>query len=84
MMFSINSDIDMDEVDAARRGRLAFFKGEGEGEAWASASRFEQLCEVAFVGSKTPHLSPLPFSKGRGDRTHACGYLWRPLPREVA
>ena len=63
----------MDEVDAALRGHLAFFKGEGEGEAWASASRFEQLCEVAFVRSKTPHLSPLPFTKGRGDRRTPVG-----------
>ncbi len=83
-MFSTNSDIDVDEVNAARRDRLAFFKGEGEGEAWASASRFEQGCKVGFVGSETPHLIPLPFCKGRGDKTHACGYLWRPLPRGVA
>jgi len=74
----------MDEVHAARRGRLAFFKGEGEGEAWTSASRFEQLCEVVFFGSNTPHLIPLLFCKGRGDKTHTCGYLWRLLPREVA
>jgi hypothetical protein len=65
-------------------GRLAFLKGEGEGEAWTSASRFEQSCEVAFVGSKTPHLNPLPFCKGRGNKTRACEYLWRRLPREVA
>jgi hypothetical protein len=72
------------KMRATRRGHLAFFKGEGEGEAWTSARRFEQLCEVAFFGSKTPHLIPLPFRKGRGDKTHACGYLWRPRPREVA
>jgi hypothetical protein len=83
-MFSTNWDIAIREVYAARLGRLAFLKGEGEGEAWASASRFEQPCEVAFVGSKTPHLIPLPFCKGRGDKTPACGYLWHPLPREVA
>ena len=70
-MVSTNWDIAIDEAYAARWGRLAFLKGEGEGEAWASASRFEQLCEVAFVGSKTPHLSPLPFGKGRGDGPHA-------------
>jgi hypothetical protein len=80
MIFSI----DVHEVCAARRGRLAFLKGEGAGEAWASASRFERLCEVAFVGSKTPHLGPLPFSNGGGDKTPACGCLWRPLPRGVA
>jgi hypothetical protein len=73
----------MDEVYAARRGHLAFFKGEGQGEAWTSARRLEHF-EVVFFGSKTPHLSPLPFCKGRGDKTPACGYLWRPLPREVA
>jgi hypothetical protein len=47
MMFSINSEIDMDEVDAARRGHLAFSKGEGEGEAWASARRVTLPGEVA-------------------------------------
>ena len=30
MMLSINSDIDVDEVDAAHRGRLALLKGEGK------------------------------------------------------
>jgi hypothetical protein len=38
---------------------------------------------VVFVGSKTPHLIPLPFCKGRGDKTPACGHLSRPLLREV-
>ena len=53
-----------------RAGVASPFSKEREGEAWAwpSASRFEQLCEVAFVGSQTPHLSPLPFSKGRGNK----------------
>jgi hypothetical protein len=42
-----------------RRGRLALSKGEGEGEGfiWLSG-----VCE-----QRTPHLSPLPLSKGRGD-----------------
>jgi hypothetical protein len=83
-MFSTNSDIAIDEVYAARWGRLAFLKGEGKGEGPASASRFGRLFEVIFFGSKTPHLIPLPFCKGRGDKTLACGHLWRPLPREVA
>ena len=82
-MFSTNSDIEMNEADAARRGRLAFFKGEREGEAWTSVRPLEDF-EVVFFGSKTPHLIPLPFCKGRGDKMHACGYLWLPLPREVA
>jgi hypothetical protein len=84
MMFSTNSDIATDEVYAARLGRLAFLKGEGEGEAWASASRFEQRCEVAFVGSKTPHLSPLPFSKGRGDRPRTICCALRSLQGQAA
>jgi hypothetical protein len=57
--------------------------GEGEGVGPVPARRLEHF-KVVFFGSKTPHLSPLPFSKGRGDKTHACGYLWRPLRREVA
>ena len=80
MIFSI----DIDEVCAACRGRLAFLKGEGAGEAWAPASRFERLCQVGFVGSETPHLSPLPFSKGRGDRSpRICCALW-PLQGQAA
>ena len=75
-MFSTNSDIEMNEADAARRGRLAFFKGEREGEAWTSVRPLERF-EVVFFGSKTPHLIPLPFCKGRGDKTPACQYLWR-------
>jgi hypothetical protein len=74
----------MDDVHAARRVRLALLKGEGEGEAWASASRLEQLCEVAFVGSKTPHLSPLPFSKERGDRPHTICCALRSLQGQPA
>jgi hypothetical protein len=71
------------EMRGARLARLALHKEDREGEVWASATRFERLCEAAFVGSKTPQLIPLPFCKRRGDKTHACGYLWRPLPREV-
>ena len=81
-MFSTNSDIEMNEADAARRGRLAFFKGEREGEAWTSVRPLERF-EVVFFGSKTPHLIPIPFCKGRGDKTPACGYLWRPFPRKA-
>ncbi len=66
-----------------RLGHLALHKGEGEGEGPVPARRLEHF-EVVFFGSKTPHLIPLPFCKGRGDKTLACGYLWRPLPREVA
>ncbi len=84
MMFSTNWDIAIDEVYAARWGRLAFLKGEGEGEALASASRFEQLCEVMSFDSKTPHLIPLPFCKGRGDKPSTCDYPLRPLQREAA
>jgi hypothetical protein len=73
MMFSTNWDIVIDEVYAACWGRLAFLKGEEEGEAWTSASRFEQLCEVVFFGSKTPHLSPLPFCKGEATKRTRVG-----------
>jgi hypothetical protein len=65
-------------------GLLALLKGEGEGEAWASASRFEQRCEVTFVGSKTPHLGPLPFSKGRGDRRGTICCALRSLQGQAA
>ena len=82
-MFSTNSGVETHEMRWTRLGHLAFLKGEGEGEAWASASRLNYR-ELVFFGPETPHLSPLPFSKGRGDKTHAYGYLWRPLPREVA
>ena len=67
MTFSTNSDIDMDEVDAARRGRLAFFKGEGRVRLGLRQVALN-ICEVVFFGSKTPHLSPLPFCKGRSDK----------------
>jgi hypothetical protein len=36
-------------------------QGEGEGEGLSKAAR---------ASGKTPHLSPLPFSKGRGDKDH--------------
>jgi hypothetical protein len=83
-MFSTNSDTAIDEAYAARWGRLAFLKGEGEGEAWASSSRFEQPCEVAFVGCKTPHLNPLPFSKGRSDRPRTICCALRSLQGQPA
>jgi hypothetical protein len=89
----------MREVYAARWGRLALLSpfgrdgrasasegkgvGLGEGEGPVPARRLEHF-EAVFFGSKTPHLIPLPFCKGRGDKTHACGYRWRPFPREVA
>src|SRR6266705_797552 len=64
--------------------RLALLKGEGEGEGWASASGIEQLCEMVFVGSKTPHLSPLPFCKRRGDRPHTVFCPLRSLQGQAA
>jgi hypothetical protein len=67
------------EMRGMRLGRLALRKGEGP----VPARRLEHF-EIVFFGSKTPHLIPLPFCKGRGDKTPACGHLWRPLPREVA
>jgi hypothetical protein len=36
-------------------------QGEGKGEGLSKAAR---------TGSQTPHLSPLPFSDGRGDKDH--------------
>ena len=36
-------------------------QGEGEGEGLSKAAR---------ANSKTPHLSALPFSEGRGDKDH--------------
>jgi len=84
-MFSTNSGVETHEMRGTRLGRLALHKGEGEGEGEGPvpARRLEHF-EVVFFGSKTPHLIPLPSCKGRGDKTPACGYLWRPLPREVA
>jgi len=82
-MFSTRSGLETHEMRATRLGRLAFLKGEGEGEGPVPACRLEHF-EVVFFGSKTPHLIPLPFGKWRGDKTPACGYLWRPLPQEVA
>ena len=82
-MFSTNSGVETHEMRGTRLGRLALHKGEGEGEGPVPARRLEHF-EVAFFGSKTPHLIPLPFSKGRGHKTPGCRYLWRPLPREVA
>jgi hypothetical protein len=73
----------MDEVYAARRGHLAFFKGEGQGEAWTSARRLEHF-ECVFFGSKTPHRFPLAFSKGRGDRPHTICCALRSLQGQPA
>ena len=67
------------EMRGMRLGHLALRKDEGPVPA-----RCLEHFEVVFFGSKTPHLIPLLFCKGRGDKTHACGYMWRPLPREVA
>jgi len=75
-MFSTNSGVETHEMRGTRLGRLALHKGEGEGEGPDPARRLEHF-EVVFFGSKTPHLSPLPFCKGRGDKTPACQYLWR-------
>jgi hypothetical protein len=80
-MFSTNSGVETHEMRRTRLGRLALHKGEGEGPV--PARRLEHF-EVVFFGSNTPHLNPFPFRKGRGDKTHACGYLWHPRPREVA
>ena len=82
-MFSTRSDVETHELRGTRLGRLALHKGEGEGEGPVSA-RHLNYRELVFFGSETPHLTPLPFCKGRGDKTPAYGYLWRPLPREVA
>jgi hypothetical protein len=50
------------ETNGMRMVRLALSKGEGEGEGflWLSG-----VC-----GKKIPHLSPLPWDKGRGDKQH--------------
>ena len=82
-MFSTNSGVETHEMRGTRLGRLALHKGEGEGEGPVPARRLEHF-EVVFFGPKTPHVIPLPFCNGRGHKTSACGYLWRPLPREVA
>jgi len=57
--------------------------GEGEGEGPVSARRLEHF-EVMSFDSKTPHLIPLPFCKGRGDKPSTCDYPLRPLQREAA
>ena len=82
-MFSTNSSVETHEMRWTRLGHLALHKGEGKGEGPVPARHLEHF-EVVFFGPKTPHLIPLPFCKGRGHKTSACGYLWRPLPREVA
>jgi hypothetical protein len=80
-MFSTNSSVETHEMRGTRLGRLALHKGEGDGEGSVPARRLEPF-EVVFFGPKTPHLIPLPFCKGRGHKTPACGYLWRPLPEK--
>jgi hypothetical protein len=42
-------------------GRLSRRKGEGEGEGLAGAD----------AGDRTPHLCPLPFCEGRGEKQTA-------------
>jgi len=83
VMFSTNSGVETHGMCGVRLGRLALQKGEGEGEGPVSARRLEH-CEVAFVGSKTPHLSPLPFSKGRGDRRGTICCALRSLQGQAA
>ena len=83
-MFSTNSGVETREMRGTRLGRLALHKGEREGEGPVPARRREHFEVVFFRLEDPPHLIPLPFCKGRGDKMHACGYLWRPLPREVA
>ncbi len=82
-MFSGNSSIQTYGMCRARLGRLALHKGEGEGEGPVSARRLEHS-EVMSFDSKTPHLIPLPFCKGRGDKPSTCDYPLRPLQREAA
>jgi hypothetical protein len=71
-MFSTNSDVETHGMCATRLGRLALHKGEGEGEGPVPARRVEHF-EVVFFGSKTPHLIPLPFCKGKGDKRTRVG-----------
>jgi hypothetical protein len=68
--FSTNSDIDMEKWMQRAGVASPFSKERGRVRLGLvpSASRFEQLCELAFVGSQTPHLNPLPFCKGRSDK----------------
>ena len=63
-MFSTNSGVETNEMRGTRLGRLALHKGEGEGEGPVSPRRLEHF-KVVFFGSKTPHLIPLPFCKGK-------------------
>ena len=83
LRFPMEELVKTHEVRGTRLGRLAVLKGEGKVRVG--------LRQVALIlanwhsSARTPlTLIPLPFCKGRGDKTHACGYLWRPLPREVA
>ena len=55
-------------ANASEGNGVSFGEGEGEAWAWPSASRFEQLCGVASVGSKIPHLHSSPPS-ARGEAT---------------
>jgi hypothetical protein len=49
-------------VQLRQKGRLALRKGEGEGVHFFKA-------KLVFAKKGAPHLSPLPFAKGRGGRT---------------
>jgi hypothetical protein len=50
-------------------GRLALCQGEGEGEGFHG--------QIALGNVKTPHLTPLPFTKGRGGRRDHSARLQR-------
>jgi len=52
-----------------RMGRLALCQGEGEGEGFHG--------QIALGNVKTPHLTPLPFTKGRGGRRDHSARLQR-------
>ena len=52
-----------------RMGRLALCQGEGEGEDFPG--------QIALGNVKTPHLTPLPFTKGRGGRREHSARLQR-------
>ena len=52
------------------KGRLSLRKGEGEGEGCSQ--------RVVAPGARTPHLSPLPLAKGRGEKT-----AWDPEPADT-
>jgi hypothetical protein len=55
---AVQSRARLSKASCTRMNRLSLRKGEGEGS-------FELLGGASF---KPPHLHPLPFFKGRGDR----------------